>query len=86
MVSSSLVTRRLSVVTSSALGPVSWRPTTVKKRQFSQSNRHANIGTRQTEYHEAVPSSANDEVRYDCTLTDDSNASRYSVCRVPMVE
>ena len=52
------------------LGPVSWRPTTVKWRQFSQSNRHSKardtpalrhsiIGTRQTEYHEALPSSAN---------------------------
>ena len=38
-------------------GPVSWRPTTVKWRQFSQSNRHSTIGTRQTEYHEALPSS-----------------------------
>ena len=43
-------------------GPVSWRPTTVKWRQFSQSNRHSTIGTWQTEYHEALPSSANDEV------------------------
>ena len=32
------------------LGPVSWRPTTVKWRQFSQSNRHSTIGTRQTQY------------------------------------
>ena len=37
--------------------PVSWRPTTVKWRQFSQSNRHSTIGTRQTEHHEALPSS-----------------------------
>ena len=28
-----------------------------------------------TEYHEALPSSANDEVRCDCTFTDDGNAS-----------
>ena len=38
---------------------------------FSQSNRHSTIGTRQTEYHEALPSSANDEVRCGCTFTDD---------------
>ena len=36
-------------------GPVSWRPTTVKWRQFSQSNRHSTIGTRQAEYHETLP-------------------------------
>ena len=68
------------------LEPVSWRPTTVRWRQFSQSNRHSTIGPRQTEYHEALPLSANDEVRCDCTFTDDGNASWYSVCRVPMVE
>ena len=56
-------------------GPVSWRPTTVKWRQFSQSYRHSTIGTRQTEYHEALPSAANDEVRCDCTFVDDGNAS-----------
>ena len=39
--------------------------------EFSQSNRHSTIGTRQTEYHEALPSSVNDEVRCDCTSTDD---------------
>ena len=66
-------------------GPVSWRPTTFKWRQFSRSNRHSTIGTRQTEYHEAL-SSANDEMRCDCTFADDGNASWYSVCRVPMVE
>ena len=33
------------------------------------------IGTRQTEYHEALPSSANDEVRCDCSFADDGNAS-----------
>ena len=37
--------------------------------------RHSTIGTRQTQYHEALPSSANDEVRCDCTFTDDGNAS-----------
>ena len=52
------------------LGPVSWRSTTVKWRQFSPSNRHSSIGTRQTEYHEALPLSANDEVRCDYTFTD----------------
>ena len=68
------------------LGPVSWRPTTVKWRQFSQSNRHSTIGTRQIEYHDALPSSANDDVRCDCTFADDGNASWHLVCRMPMVE
>ena len=67
-------------------GSVSWRPTTVKWQQFSQSNRYSTIGTRQTEYHEALPSSANDEVRRDCTFADDGNSSWNLVCRVPMVE
>ena len=58
-------------------GPVSWRPTAVKWRQFSQSNCHSTIGTRQTEYHEALPSSVNDEVRCDCTFADDGSASWY---------
>ena len=56
------------------------------RRPFSQSNRHSTFGTRQTEYHEALPPSANDEVRCDCTFADDGNASWYSVCRMPMVE
>ena len=73
-------------LTLNVLGPVSWSLKTVKRRQFSQSNRHSTIGTRQTEYIEAFPSSANDEVRCDCTFADDGNASWYSVCRVPMVE
>ena len=30
---------------------------------------------RQTEYHEALPSSVNDEVKCDCTFADDGNAS-----------
>ena len=68
------------------LGPVSWSSTTVKWWQFSQSNRQSTIGTQQTECHEALPLSANDEVRCDCTFTDDGNASWYSVCRVPMVD
>ena len=33
------------------------------------------IGPRQTEYHEALPSSSNDEVRCDCKFADDGNAS-----------
>ena len=70
----------------SELGPVSWRPTTVKWRQFSMFKRHSTISTRQTEYHEALPSSANDEVRCDCTFADNGNASWYSVCREPMVK
>ena len=40
-----------------------------------KSNRHSTIGTRQTEYYEALPSSANDEVMCDCTFADDGNAS-----------
>ena len=64
------------------LGPVSWRLTTVKWRQFSQSNRQYTISTQQTEYHEALPSSVNDdEMRCDCTFTDDRNTSWYLVCR-----
>ena len=70
----------------SVLGPVSWRPTTVKWRQFSQSNRHSTIGTPQTEYHEALPSSANVQWHLTSSFTDDGNASWYSVCWVPMVE
>ena len=43
-------------------------------RQFSQSNRHSTISTGQTEYHEALPSPVNDEVRCDRTFVDDGNA------------
>ena len=41
----------------------------------SQSNRYSTIGTRQTECHEALPSSANDEVRCDCKFADDGLSS-----------
>ena len=68
------------------LGPESWRPTTVKWRQFSQSNRHSTIGTRETEYHEALPSSANVQSHLTSSFTDDGNVSWYSACRVSMVE
>ena len=34
----------------------------------------------------SVTSSSNDEVRCDCTFTDDGYASWFSVCRVPMME
>ena len=68
------------------LEPVSWRPTTVKWRQFSQSNRHSTNGTRQTEYHEALTSSANVQSHLTSSFASDGNASLYSVCRVPMVE
>ena len=44
-------------------------------REVSQSNRHSTIGTRQTQYHEALPLSENDEVECDCTFADDGNAS-----------
>ena len=33
------------------------------------------IGTRQTQYYEALPSSANDEVRCDCKFAEDGDAS-----------
>ena len=69
-----------------ALGPVSWRPTAVKCRQFSQSIRHSIIVTRQTQYHEALPSSSNVQSHLASSFADDGNASWYSVCRVPMVE
>ena len=59
-------------------GPVTWRPTTV-----SLSNRHSTIGTRQAEYHEALPSSANVQSHFTSSFADDGNAS---VCRVPIVE
>ena len=67
-------------------GPVSWRPTTVKWRQSSQSNHHFTIGTRQTQYHEALPSLANVQSHLTSSLADDDNASWYSVCRVPVME
>ena len=54
--------------------------------KFSQSDRHSTMGIQQTEYHKALPSSANDEVRYDCTFTDNGYASWYSVSQLPMVE
>ena len=67
-------------------GPVPWKPTTAKWRQFSLSNRHPTIGTRQTENHEALPSSANVQSHLTSSFADDGNASWYSVCRVLMVE
>ena len=60
------------------LGPVSWRLTTVKWRQFSQSNHHSTIGTRQTEYHETLPLSANMQSHLTSSFADNGNASRYS--------
>ena len=51
-----------------------------------QSNRHSTIGTRQTEYHEALPSSANVQSHLTSPFTDDGNTSWYSVCRMLMVE
>ena len=44
--------------------------TTVFTVQPSFHHRHST-----NEYHEALPSSANDEVRCDCTFADDGNAS-----------
>ena len=63
-------------------GPVSWRLTTIKWQQFSQSNRHSTIGTRQNEYNEALPSSANVQSHLTSLFDDDGNASWYLVCRV----
>ena len=54
--------------------------------EFSQSSRHSTIGTRQTEYHEALPSSANVQSHLISSFADDGNASWCSVCRVPMAE
>ena len=68
------------------LGPVSWRMTTVKWQQFSQSNHHSTIGTRQTKYHEALPSSANVQSHLNSSFTDNGNTTRYLVCQEPMVE
>ena len=67
-------------------GPVSWRQTTVKWRQSSQSNRHSTIGTRQTQFPQALPSSTNVQSHLTSSFTGDDNASWYSVCRLPMVE
>ena len=57
------------------LGPVSWKSTAVKRRQFLQSNCLSTIGTRQTEYHEALPSSANVQLQLTSSFADDGNAS-----------
>ena len=67
-------------------GPVPWRPTTVKWRQFSKSNCHSTIGTRLTEYHEELSSSANVRSHLTSSFADYGNASWYSLCRVPTVE
>ena len=56
--------------------------TTVKWRQFSQPNRHSTFGTRQTEYHEALPSSADVQSHLTSSFANDGNASWYSVCRL----
>ena len=67
-------------------GPVSWTPTTVKWRQFSQSNCHSTISTGQTEHHDALPPSGNVQSHLTSSFDDDGYASWHSVCRVPMVE
>ena len=65
----------------SDLGPVSChRRRRQSSDESSQYNRHSIIGTQQSEYHEALPSSVNDEVRCDCTFANNGNASRNSVC------
>ena len=71
--------RSEDVNASLSLGPASWRPTTIKWRQSSQSNRHSTIDTRQTEYYEALPSSANAQSHLTSSFADDGNASWYSV-------
>ena len=49
-------------------------------------NRHSTIGTRQTEHHEVLSSSANVQSHLTSSFADDGDASWYSVCWVPMVE
>ena len=71
---------------STGQGRVSWRLMTIKWRQFSQSNRHSPIGTRQTEYHEALPSLANVQSHLMSSFADNGSTSWYSVRQVPMVE
>ena len=44
------------------------------------------IGTWQTEYHDALPSSANMQSHLTSSIANEGNASWYSVCQVPMVE
>ena len=52
---------------------------------FHSPTRHSTLGARQTEYHEALTSSANVQSRLTSSFADDGNASWYSVCRVPIV-
>ena len=68
-------------VTKADQGPVSWRPTTVKWRQFSQSNRHSTIGTQQIEYREALPSSANVQSHLTSPTMVTLHDTRFVVCR-----
>ena len=51
-----------------------------------EANRHSTIGTRQTQYNEALPSSVNVQLNFTSSFADDGNASWHWVCRVPMVE
>ena len=55
----------------------------LKWRQFSV--RHSTIATRQTEYHEALPSLANVQSHLTSLFADDGNASWYLVCQVPIL-
>ena len=57
--------------------PFTWGRYHGGRRPSSEDNfhSHSSIDTRQTVYHEALPSSANDEVWCDCTFADDGNAS-----------
>ena len=54
--------------------------------RFQQSNRHSTTSSRQTEYHEALPSSVSVQSHLTSSFDNDGNASWYSVCRVPIVE
>ena len=58
----------------------------VKWRQSSQSNHHSTIGTRQTEYHEALWPSANVQSHLSSLFANNGNTSWYSVCRASVVE
>ena len=47
----------------------------MEARQFSQSNRHSTIGTGQTQYHEALPLSANVQSHLTSSFADNGTAS-----------
>ena len=70
--------------------PIDWSGVTGWDSRYHGGRRPSSddsyIGTRQTEYHEALPSSANVQPHLTSSFADDGNPSWYLVCRVPMVE